>query len=165
MDGYMRIGQVARMSGLSIKAIRHYEAVGVLPAPLRSERGYRLYGQQDLRRLRLVKVARQLGFRLREASALVNLADAGCCATVRPGIRTLVDEKLRQIDGLMMDLQNLKSHLMDYAGRLPAGAEDVLSCAPDSCVPEVEAPIVVLVEGVSQNGRFPMAGRGVRPKG
>ena len=119
MNRYVRISRVASLTGFSIKAIRYYEAIGLL-RPQRSEGGYRLYGEEDIRRLYLLQRAKRLGFTLREAGELLNLADVGCCTTVRPGLRALINEKLRQIDVRIRDLQGLRSSLTAYADRLPA---------------------------------------------
>ncbi|WP_025131484.1 MerR family transcriptional regulator [Pseudomonas sp. PH1b] len=61
----MYIGQAAHLSGTTIKSIRHYEAIGLLPAPQRQGR-YRLYDQQSVEQLLFIKCAQQLGFKLRE---------------------------------------------------------------------------------------------------
>lgn len=149
MSRYMRIGQVAAMTGLSIKAIRYYEAAGVLPSPLRSESRYRLYGIDDVRRFHLIKQIKQLGLSLREIGQLVRLSDEACCTTVRPGLRALLEEKLDQIDDRIQDLQALRASLAEYAARIPAGTvEEVTSCKPDRCLPPVEMPITFVTGGV-----------------
>lgn len=158
MSEYFRIGQVARMTGLSIKAIRYYETVGVLPLPMRSEGRYRLYDQQDIRRLNLLKLAKQLGATVREASEMLDLTHLGCCVTVRPSLRILLDEKLRQIDALVRDLQTLRARLVEYAEQLPAGmVDDAATCTPESCVPAVQMPIALLIGGRTWNGRLSSA--------
>lgn len=67
----MYIGKAAQLSGTSIKAIRHYEAIGLLP-PARREGRYRLYTPQTVELLTFIKCARQLGFRLKELQAIVH---------------------------------------------------------------------------------------------
>lgn len=154
MDGYFGIGQVARMTGISIKAIRYYEAIGVLPPPMRSEGRYRLYYQQDIHRLHFLKLAKELGFSLRKAGELLALADPGCCTTVRPGVRLLLDERLRQIDARIQDLRSLRAHLVHYAKDLPMRMVEDAACTPTSCVPALDRPIVLLVGSVSENSRL-----------
>lgn len=67
------IGQAAIQSGVSVKMIRHYEAVGLLPKAERSFGNYRLYGSNEVQTLRFIKRARALGFSMAEIKELVSL--------------------------------------------------------------------------------------------
>lgn len=70
MTNRLTIGALSRRTGVPIKAIRFYEARGVIPAPARTEAGYRLYSPADVRRLRLVRRARLMGLALPEVKVL-----------------------------------------------------------------------------------------------
>ena len=61
----MYIGEIARLAGTSPKALRHYEALGLL-GDVRRSGAYRVYTQQDLAQVRLIRQAQALGFRLAE---------------------------------------------------------------------------------------------------
>lgn len=65
----MYIGQAAQRSGTTIKSIRHYEAIGLLP-PARRQGNYRVYDQQSVDLLSIIKCAQQLGFKLKELQAI-----------------------------------------------------------------------------------------------
>lgn len=67
------IGEAARDSGVSVKMIRHYEAIGLLPVAARSEGGYRVYRPEDVHALRFIGNARALGFPLAEIAGLLSL--------------------------------------------------------------------------------------------
>lgn len=67
------IGEAATRAGLSAKQLRHYESIGLLPVAKRTDAGYRLYNDADLRVLQFIGRARELGFGLDEARALVDL--------------------------------------------------------------------------------------------
>ena len=69
----MNIGDAARASGVSVKMIRHYEAIGLLPAAIRTESGYRVYRTEDVNALRFIRNARDLGFPLAEIGELIGL--------------------------------------------------------------------------------------------
>lgn len=69
----MNIGEAAAATGLSSKMIRHYESIGLIGPARRSDAGYRRYGPEDLRTLRFVKHARELGFGLERIGTLVSL--------------------------------------------------------------------------------------------
>ncbi|MCS4250866.1 MerR family transcriptional regulator [Pseudomonas sp. BIGb0164] len=66
----MYIGKAAQLSGTTVKAIRHYEAIGLLPAPQRQGQ-YRVYSAQSVERLMFIKCAQQLGFKLKELQQIL----------------------------------------------------------------------------------------------
>lgn len=63
-DGLYKIGEISRLSGVSVKTIRHYSDVGVLPPSGVTEAGYRMYSEDDRSRLELVRTLRAAGFDL-----------------------------------------------------------------------------------------------------
>lgn len=69
----MNIGQVSKSSGISQRMIRHYEKIGLIPAPPRRDSGYRDYSNDDVARLRFIANARDLGFSIEEIGELLNL--------------------------------------------------------------------------------------------
>jgi len=69
----LNIGQAAAASGVSAKMIRHYEAVGLLPAARRTDAGYRQYGDADVQTLRFIRHSRDLGFSIPDIAQLVSL--------------------------------------------------------------------------------------------
>ena len=69
----MNIGQAARASGVSAKMIRHYEEVGLVPAPKRTAAGYRQYAGTEIHTLRFIRQARDLGFSIHENGELLSL--------------------------------------------------------------------------------------------
>ena len=69
----MNIGQAALASGVSAKMIRHYEAVGLVPATKRTDAGYRQYQANEVDTLRFIHQARDLGFSIHEIGELLSL--------------------------------------------------------------------------------------------
>jgi MerR family copper efflux transcriptional regulator len=69
----MKIGELAKKSGVNAKLIRHYEEIGMLPRAKRSAGAYRLYNETDVHMLRFVKRARSLGFAMNEIKKLIGL--------------------------------------------------------------------------------------------
>ncbi len=110
----LRIGKVAKETGLSVKAIRFYEKIGLIPAPERTlSSGYRLYTEKDLRRLRLVQRAKLLGLKLWQIKDIVeSLRGQGCdCKRLKPRLQKLVDEQIEEIDRKLQELSLLKGEL------------------------------------------------------
>jgi DNA-binding transcriptional MerR regulator len=66
------IGEVARLAHVSVRTLRHYDAVGLLRPSARSAAGYRLYDRADLERLQQVLGYRELGFRLTDIRRVMN---------------------------------------------------------------------------------------------
>ncbi|MBK9703219.1 MAG: Cu(I)-responsive transcriptional regulator [Betaproteobacteria bacterium] len=67
----MNIGQLSEASGVSAKMIRHYESIGLIPKPPRSNAGYRRYQQTDVQLLSFVRRARAVGVAPAEIKSLV----------------------------------------------------------------------------------------------
>ncbi|WP_026533159.1 MerR family transcriptional regulator [Arthrobacter sp. H41] len=72
----MHIGELAERTGLSLRTIRHYDEVGILPATARTEGGFRVYTEDDLERLMVIRRMKPLGFTLEEMTDLLAVLDA-----------------------------------------------------------------------------------------
>jgi DNA-binding transcriptional MerR regulator len=70
----MHIGAVAERTGLSLRTLRHYDEVGLLRPSGRSEGGFRLYTEDDVERLLLIRRMKPLGFSLEEMADLLDVA-------------------------------------------------------------------------------------------
>ncbi|UGY94366.1 MerR family transcriptional regulator [Streptomyces gobiensis] len=71
----MRIGEVSERTGLSLRTIRHYEEVGIIGPTSRSEGGFRLYTEAEVRRLAVVRRMRPLGFCLEDVRSLLGVLE------------------------------------------------------------------------------------------
>ncbi len=95
----MRIGQLAKRLDLNAQTIRYYERIGLLPEPGRTESGYRAYGDEDEKRLRFVKSARDVGLTLGEVKEVLAFHERGeaPCEYVTETIARRAEEVERQI--------------------------------------------------------------------
>jgi len=110
----LKIGEVAKETGVSVKAIRFYEKIGLIPAPNRLfSSGYRVYTDRDVRRLRLIKRVKLLGIRLWQIKEIVaSLKGEGCdCNRIQPRLQKLVDEQLDEIDRKLRELMLLRTEI------------------------------------------------------
>jgi DNA-binding transcriptional MerR regulator len=105
MERGLFIGEVAARSGVSRKALRLYEARGILPAPRRTSSGYRVYPPDVLGVLHFVVRAQRLGLTLSEIAAIVALrcAKAGPCVHVR----ALLERKVADLDAMQRELRRI----------------------------------------------------------
>ncbi|OAE02794.1 MerR family transcriptional regulator [Arthrobacter sp. OY3WO11] len=69
----MHIGELAERTGLSLRTIRHYDDVGLLPAAARTDGGFRVYSEDDVERLMVIKQMKPLGFSLEEMADILEL--------------------------------------------------------------------------------------------
>lgn len=106
----MRIGEIARRSGLSRDTLRYYERIGLLAAdgPARGPNGYRRYPERALRRLEQVRALKEHGFTLGEIRGfLAGREGARSCE----GVPEALAEKLRAVDAELERLRALRERL------------------------------------------------------
>ena len=105
----MNIGQAARASGITAKMIRHYESVGLLPPAMRSDKGYRQYGEREVHVLRFIRRARDLGFSIKDISGLLSLWHE----RQRPSrqVKALAQAHMQQLQRKIDELQSMRQTL------------------------------------------------------
>jgi len=105
----MQIGEMARRLGVNIQTIRFYEREKLLPSPPRKPSGYRVYSEEDLRRLHFIRQAKALGFRLEEIREILRMRAQGACPcgrVVSLGERDLLEirKTIRRLAGFEKEL-------------------------------------------------------------
>lgn len=158
-----RIGEVARLTGLSAKTIRFYEEIGLIPHARRSNPsyaspGYRAYSDADVRRLALVKRAKLLNLSLDQIKQLVEAAGEGCCETVEPEFHNLLEAKLRETELRMRELGELRETLRSVVrknGRLSKKLAQASNCFTDDC--GLTVPIEKLARRAAKKANGPRA--------
>jgi DNA-binding transcriptional MerR regulator len=113
-------GTFAALAGVSSDTLRHYERKGLLPRPVRSSNGYRLYAPETLDRVRMIRAALAVGFTIDELARILRARDRGeaPCRTVRELAGTkleLLEERRRELDALC---RQLRAVLQDWDARL-----------------------------------------------
>jgi MerR family transcriptional regulator, redox-sensitive transcriptional activator SoxR len=104
----LTIGQVARAAGINASAIRYYEREGLLPQPPRTG-GQRRYGDEAVRRLEVIDIAKRAGFSLDEIRQLLDTSDAG--EPSHPQLRALAERKLPEVEALAARAEAMRAWL------------------------------------------------------
>ncbi|MDC9582614.1 Zn(2+)-responsive transcriptional regulator [Xenorhabdus sp. PR6a] len=105
-----RIGQLAKLAGVTPDTIRFYEKQGLMFHGERTEGGYRLYTEQDLQRLRFIRYAKQLGFTLEAIVELLSIRVDPEHHTCRES-KHIVDSRLREVEGKLLEMQKMRDSL------------------------------------------------------
>lgn len=101
----MNIGELSKFCGIDPKLIRHYETVGLIPKPKRSDSGYRIYEAKDAEALRFLKRARELGFSLKEAKKLLDLWSNTCRTSAE--VKLLTQTHIQELEKKIENLQKM----------------------------------------------------------
>jgi len=104
----MMIGEVARLAGVAASTLRYYEEAGLIPSPSRAGRR-RQYDHQVLGRIRIIALARDAGFSVRETRTFLNGFPNGTTPALR--WREMSRRKIAELDELMARLARMKSIL------------------------------------------------------
>ncbi len=110
MNNGMKIGELAKATGLTTKTIRYYELHRLLEEPERTESGYRMYGEEDVERLEFVKKAKRLGLSLEEIREILVLHEQSQAPCVH--VLALLDRKLEQVEDIIRELEEFRRELM-----------------------------------------------------
>jgi len=109
----MNIGQASKESNVSERMIRHYEKIGLIPAPPRRGAGYRDYGERDLHRLRFIANARDLGFPIEDIRTLLGLwSDTGRASAE---VKRIALARAEELQRKAQALSALRRTLVDLA--------------------------------------------------
>ncbi|MEO6414035.1 MAG: MerR family transcriptional regulator [Pedococcus sp.] len=127
----LRSGEVAQLAGVNPQTLRYYERRGLLPEPDRSPGGHRLYPDDAVTVLRVVKAAQRLGFTLAEVADLLDVGKHRH-GRPRPGLRAQATAKLEEVEARMADLTIVRDTLLTA---LDSGCDDLLTCAGSPCCP------------------------------
>ena len=112
---HQNIGRAAKESGVSVKMIRHYEAIGLLPKAARTAANYRVYGPNEVHTLRFIKRARTLGFSTEDIEELLGLwkNKSRSSAAVKKLAAKHIDElktRLAELQSMVDSLEHLARH-------------------------------------------------------
>lgn len=111
----LKVGELARRTGLTVRTLHHYDEIGLLTPSGRSEAGYRLYSQADVQRLHGIQSMRQMGLALNDIGDL--LAGEGMAP------ERIIGQQIRALDQQISQATELRARLTMLRDGLMAGAE------------------------------------------
>ena len=109
------ISELAEKTGLSARTLRYYEELGLLPGVRRRAGGRRVYGRDELERLRFIQRLKRLGLSLaeiRELNAVHGIQGSTRAMLVR--LEELLERQLRDVDGRLGELMSLRDQIQKY---------------------------------------------------
>jgi len=132
----LTIGAFAKAAGVNVETIRFYQRKGLVHEPDRPYGGIRRYDQSHVMRVRFIKSAQRLGFRLDEIGDLLSLDDGAHCAQAS----TMAERKLTDIREKLADLTRMEAALSDL----------ILAC--HSTRGSVSCPLITSLQGAKAPG-------------
>jgi DNA-binding transcriptional MerR regulator len=105
----LQSGELSRLAGVSADTLRHYERIGVLPKPPRTNGGYRDYPARSIDRVRLIQSALKVGFSLTDLVRILRMRDHGEVPCHR--VRAIAEDKLQEVKQQISDLMGMRDQL------------------------------------------------------
>lgn len=138
MTTHWKVGELAARTGLSVRALHHYDEIGLLSPTARTSSGHRLYGRPDVERLQQVQSLRSMGMSLDEVKRALD--------DERRAPREIVRAQLAQLRDRLAHYGRLMERLESLAHHLDAARDETVSIAE----------LCQIIEGFR---RWPRAGR------
>jgi MerR family transcriptional regulator, copper efflux regulator len=110
----MTVGELARRTGLTVKAIRRYEALGLIYSAGRSEGNYRLFDESALWCASVIATLRSLGLTIKEIERLVRIYLDNPEEPVGPHLTALLDAAEQRIEAQVAELEEVRARIRDY---------------------------------------------------
>lgn len=115
----LTVGELAKRSGLTVRTLHHYHAIGLLTPSARADNGYRLYGRDEIARLHQIQALRRFGLALAEIGAYLD----------QPGVplADVISRQIAMLDRQMQQAARLRERLAQLHGQLTDGTEPELA--------------------------------------
>jgi MerR family mercuric resistance operon transcriptional regulator len=143
----MRIGELARRTGVAADTLRFYEREGVLPRSARAANGYREYDEADAEHVRLLADLRSLEIPLADAAEVARFCHSGHCDVAAHELPELIERQRQGIAERIARLHRLDDRLADLAGHLGSGPVALLPMAPEGACCDAAAAVLTAGEG------------------
>ena len=124
----MKISEIAEKTGLSPHTLRFYEKHGLISASERSDCGYRLYSEGDLRKAKFIRTARNIGFSLEDIAGLLSIRLDRSSHTCQE-VTDITGRKLTEVNAKIRELTAMRRTLQTLLESCCGGSEDATHCS------------------------------------
>jgi DNA-binding transcriptional MerR regulator len=124
----LTVGKVAERTGTSADTIRYYDRLGLLPEPDRTPAGYRVYGDDVVEHLELIRQAQRLGLKLAEIRELLQVRRDGLCPCGHA--RRLLERRAEDVEREIAALTRLRDGISRMLDQTPAASGWACAGAP-----------------------------------
>ena len=138
----MQIGELAKLSAVTVQTVRFYERLRLLPEPQRKDSGYRVYSGPDLKRLLFVRQAKSLGFSLDEIREILRMRERGHCPC--GDVVSIAQRHLRTVEEQITQLSKFRDGLSQAVNRWKRSGKQTISADT----------ICVLIERTLESGQI-----------
>lgn len=159
----MRIGDLARRAGTTMRTIRYYEERGLIEPVRRTKGGFRLYEEEELRKLHLIRSLQVLDMPLAQVKAFFDERQQGrTAAEIAPALQDVLREHLREMERRVAQYRAMQEsaretiEILDSCGRCPH--EPGPSVCPQCPVLAARASVPLHMQAVIESGRRSGAG-------
>lgn len=115
----LKVGELARRSGITVRTLHYYHSIGLLIPSARSDAGYRLYNRLDITRLHHIQALRRMGVALAEIESI--LAHSGLA------LPTVIEQQIAMLDRQLTQITTLRNRLKHMHAQLTQGNEPELN--------------------------------------
>ncbi len=133
----MHIGELAERTGLSLRTIRHYDDVGLLPAQARTGGGFRVYSEEDFERLMVIKQMKPLGFSLEEMGEILGYLSQSNSdpKAAESRLHEFLDRAIQQRAKMARNLAQADELISTLSGRFTPQTESEAPVRPEAPLP------------------------------
>ena len=139
IDDRWRIGELAEATGTSVRALHHYDRLGLLPPRDRSPSGYRLYGREEVERLYVIVALRELGMSLADIGSYL---DEAAPEDPRSTLAVVAERHLASVRRDLQRQREIERRLEDLLGSLASSADPSI------------ADVRTILEGISMHNKY-----------
>ena len=127
IEDLVQIGDLAKQLGITTRTIRYYEEIGLMGLSQRVGTGARLYGRDEIRRLKFILKLKELGIDLKEMRELADRFDAHNqsfnsqdhqFSTITQKLLEILDLNIHKVDEKISNLSSLRKDIVDYRKRI-----------------------------------------------